>query len=615
MSFKNQETRGVVAEVLQALDLCNMRDKRQKKTSIGGQAVIEGVMMRGKTAMATAVRDGEGVIRIESERLKNQSNGINKIPVLRGAVSFFSSLVIGVKILTRSAEVYGEEDSEPSKFEKWLSKTFKVDVMSVVIFFGVVLGLAFSIGLFFILPHFLGNLFEETVTPVVVWRNIFEGILRIAIFIGYILLTSLIKDVKRTYMYHGAEHKTITCYEKGLPLTVENVRGCKRVHDRCGTTFMFLVMFVSIFVFTVLGSVFPMINAGALRLIAKLLLLPVIAGISYEILKLLSKTESPLVYPLKLPGLLLQRITTKEPDDDMIEVAITAFNKVLKMDEDINEPTTKFVCAEKLTKLLEEVKSEFKENGIDETDAEWIVSYVSEVKRSDLEDSKKVLQPSLVEKINGYKAERLKGRPLAYVLGNADFYGYEIKTDERALIPRPETEELVERALKSIDKNSKVLDLCTGSGAIALTVKLKTGAEVVASDISDEAISLAEENFAKFGAEISLIKSDMFDSIDDKFDCIISNPPYIKSKDIDGLDGEVKNFEPTLALDGGEDGLKFYREIAENADKHLKEGGKLFLEIGFDEGEAVKELFSGKYETEVYKDISGNDRIVVALKI
>ncbi|MBO4323044.1 MAG: peptide chain release factor N(5)-glutamine methyltransferase, partial [Clostridia bacterium] len=326
----------------------------------------------------------------------------------------------------------------------------------------------------------------------------------------------------------------------------------------------------------------------------------------------LAKTSSPLVYIFKLPGLLLQKLTTKEPTDDMIEVAITSFTKVLKMDEDKDEPTSKFLTPEKVTDLLARLKKEFSDSGVDETDAEWIISEVSGIKRSEFGDEKKVVPAVKIYKINDLAKERLSGKPLSYVLKNTNFYGYAIKTDERALIPRPETEELVERAIKSIKPTDRVLDLCTGSGAIAAVVKAKTGAEVTASDISEEALSLAKENFAALNLDITAIASDAFENIDGKFDVIISNPPYIKSGEIASLQPEVKDYEPIEALNGGEDGLKFYRIIAETADKYLKESGKLFLEIGFDEASAVEELLKEKYEVAVYKDISGNDRIVEA---
>ena len=590
--------------------------KRGCKTSIGGQAVLEGVMMRGKSGIATAVRDADGIIRIEADRLKPQEkvSKIAKLPIIRGMVSFFNSLVTGTKILMRSAEVYGEEEqAEPSKFEKWLAKTFKIDIMSVVIFLGVALGLAFSIGLFFVIPNFIGNVFEKYVTTKLIWVNLFEGLIRILIFVAYVLLTSLMKDIRRTYMYHGAEHKTITAYEQGLKLTVKNVKKCKRVHDRCGTTFMFFVMIVSILVFSIFGAIFPMLTNGALKLLSKLALLPLVAGLSYELLKLLSKTESFLVYPLKVPGLLIQRITTSEPDDDMIEVAIAAFNKVLKMDEDANEPTCKFRLPEKVCVLTERIKAMLLEGGIEESaEADWIVCEATSLKRDDI-TSEKLVSVKMSETAEEYARQRLTGRPLWYVLGTANFYGYDLKVDERVLIPRPETEELVMHALKVIKPSDRVLDLCTGSGAIALTVCKESGAKVVASDASSDAIAVAKENFAKHDANVTLVKSDMFAELKGKFNVIISNPPYIRKDDVENLQSEVKNYEPTSALDGGKDGLDFYRIIATQAKDYLTDGGVLFLELGIGQAEQVKAMLAKNYKVEIIKDINQIDRIIKAV--
>ena len=591
-----------------------MKDKKVKKTSIGGQAVLEGVMMRGRCGVATAVRDSDGIIRIEAERITTpeKKSVFVRLPIIRGIVNFFSSLVTGTKILMRSAEVYGGDD-EPSKFEKWLAKTFKIDVMDVVLFFGVALGLVFSIALFFILPTFLGGLIGKAapnMPPIV--KNLIEGGIRILIFVGYILFTSLLKDIKRTYMYHGAEHKTITCYEKGLDLTVENVKKCRRVHDRCGTTFMFFVMFVSILVYSVFGAIFPVLNENVgLKMLSRIVLLPLIAGLSYELLKLLAKTDSPLVLPLKAPGLLLQMLTTKEPDEQMMEVAIAAFDKVLKMDEDPNEPVCKFVCPEKVSVVTENLKKKFRSSSVDETDAEWIVSIVTGIKRSELGGDSRV-KSSHIDKIDELAAERIKGKPLSYVLGNADFYGYEIKVDERVLIPRPETEELVSEVLKVVKNTDKVLDLCTGSGAIALVINKKSGASVTATDISEAALEVAKENFKQFDAAVETRLIDLYGDLSEKFDIIVSNPPYIKTEEIDTLDKEVKDYEPRIALDGGEDGLDFYRRICEGAKQRLNEHGKLFLEAGYGEAEEIKKMLENDFNVEIIKDISGIDRIIKA---
>ena len=602
--FKKKETEQTI-----------MKDKKVKKTSIGGQAVLEGVMMRGRCGVATAVRDSDGIIRIEAERITppEKKSIFVRLPIIRGIVNFFSSLVTGTKILMRSAEVYGGDDDEPSKFEKWLAKTFKIDVMDVVLFFGVALGLVFSIALFFILPTFLGGLIGKAapnMPPIV--KNLIEGGIRILIFVGYILFTSLLKDIKRTYMYHGAEHKTITCYEKGLDLTVENVKKCRRVHDRCGTTFMFFVMFVSILVYSVFGAIFPVLNEYVgLKMLSRIVLLPLIAGLSYELLKLLAKTDSPLVLPLKAPGLLLQMLTTKEPDEQMMEVAIAAFDKVLKMDEDPNEPVCKFVCPEKVSVVTENLKKKFRSSSVDETDAEWIVSIVTGIKRSELGGDSRV-KSSHIDKIDELAAERIKGKPLSYVLGNADFYGYEIKVDERVLIPRPETEELVSEVLKVVKNTDKVLDLCTGSGAIALVINKKSGASVTATDISEAALEVAKENFKQFDAAVETRLIDLYGDLSEKFDIIVSNPPYIKTEEIDTLDKEVKDYEPRIALDGGEDGLDFYRRICEGAKQRLNEHGKLFLEAGYGEAEEIKKMLENDFNVEIIKDISGIDRIIKA---
>ncbi|MBP5373066.1 MAG: DUF1385 domain-containing protein, partial [Clostridia bacterium] len=230
--------------------------KKPNKTNIGGQAVLEGVMMRGNSSMAVSVRDEDGIIRLETERLTpiKERSFIFRTPFIRGVISFFSSLLSGTRILMRSAEVYGE--GEPSKFEKFLSEKLKIDVIQIVMIIGVILGLGLAIALFMFLPNFLTELIAAPLDldKTSIWFNLIEGGFKLFIFVAYILLTSLMRDIKRTYMYHGAEHKTISCFEKGLPLTVENVKGCTRVHDRCGTTFTFLVLFISILVFSLANA-------------------------------------------------------------------------------------------------------------------------------------------------------------------------------------------------------------------------------------------------------------------------------------------------------------------------------------------------------------------------
>ncbi len=600
-----------------------MKNNQCKKTSIGGQAVIEGVMMRGKTSMATAVRAENGQILVETSRISQTANKNKflKLPIVRGVVAFFSSLILGTKTLTRSASVFGEE--ETSKFDKFVEKKTGVNASDFAVFIAVALGLVLSIFLFFFLPQFVADLlpFKSNTS---IGYFLVEGLIRIIIFVAYILLTSLLKDVRRTFMYHGAEHKTISCYESGKELTVENVKKCTRVHDRCGTTFTFLVMIISVLVFSLvnvflvdLGVTFTGVLGKFLRFLVKLSLLPLVSGISYEILKLLAKTQSKVVLIFKAPGLLLQRITTREPSDDMIEVAITAFNKVLEMDENLDIAPVKFNVFGTVPTLLEKVKTILKDAKVEDlVDAEWIVCRAVNVKRSQLLDKSKLVTVSESQMAIEYANKRALGLPLAYVFKDADFYGFKIFVDENVLIPRPETEELCSLIVKENDSQNSVLDMCTGSGAIAIALNKLKGYNVTAVDVSENALKLASKSSIENGASVIFIKSNMFENVTESYNIIVSNPPYIKTADLALLQKEVLK-EPTLALDGGEDGLEFYRILCDNAYKHLYDGGALYMECGIGQAQDIKELFDNSknyLDAQIYNDINGVERIVKVIK-
>ncbi len=307
---------------------------------IGGQAVIEGVMMRGKKIYALAVRNSSDKkiniekkpVRVYSERCK-----IWGFPIIRGVVSFVDSLVLGMKIISRSAEMSGlsdvsaEEDEKPSRFEQFLDRKFGDNLGNYIIYFSVFLSIILSIAIFMVLPVWIGNLCNKVLHLEAYFLGVIEGFVRILIFLGYIILTAQLKDVKRVFMYHGAEHKTINCFEHNEELTVENVRKHTRLHKRCGTSFLFLVMIVSMLVFLFLN-----IDTVWIRIVSRILLVPLIAGISYEIIKWAGRNDNLLVKIVSAPGLALQLVTTKEPDDSMIEVAISALNGVL--DEEPEEP-------------------------------------------------------------------------------------------------------------------------------------------------------------------------------------------------------------------------------------------------------------------------------------
>jgi len=295
------------------------------KSKIGGQAVIEGVMMRGIDKAAMACRLPSGEIDLEEWAVKGGKNApfYRKVPFLRGIFVFISSMVEGYKCLSRSADKQmqaEEDDEEPSKLEKMLGDK----LMPIITTVSIILGLGLAIALFMFLPSWISKLIDRFIVSLApVAKNIIEGVTKILIFIGYTSLTSLMKDIRRTYEYHGAEHKTITCYEHGDELTVDNVKKHCRFHPRCGTSFIFLVLFISIFVSTVFQV--PWENV-ALRVLVKVALLPVVMGISYELIRAAGKYDNIVTKIISAPGLWIQRITTKEPDGEEIECAIRALS-------------------------------------------------------------------------------------------------------------------------------------------------------------------------------------------------------------------------------------------------------------------------------------------------
>ena len=317
------------------------------KTTIGGQALIEGIMMRGPEKDAIVIRGKEGMTLEVNPRKIRKPGSFGTWPFIRGAVNFFDSQVVGVKALMRSADLAPEEyteDEQPSKLDLWLEKKLGNErFQQFVIGFAVFLGMAMSIGLFFLLPMVIGSLFDKIITSTV-GINLVEGLIRIIIFMAYMILVSRMGEMKRVFAYHGAEHKTIRCYEAGLPLTVENVRAQTRLHPRCGTSFLLVVMVISILVFSVassaLLSIAPALAAmrgsflyRLLMILFKLLLLPVIVGITYEINRWAGRHDNAFTRILTAPGMWMQNFTTNEPDDSMIEVGIAAVQAVLPEEE------------------------------------------------------------------------------------------------------------------------------------------------------------------------------------------------------------------------------------------------------------------------------------------
>lgn len=309
-----------------------MAEKTKIKTSIGGSALIEGIMMRGPKRTTVALRMNDGSVYTEDMDFKavGSKHKFFRLPVIRGFVSLIDSMRLSMKCLMLSADKAiedTEEEEEPSKFEKWLTDKLGDKVYSVIMGVAMVLAVIIAIMLFFAFPTFLFNALAKVIPALsggTIWRSIFEGVLKIAIFIGYVWICSRTPDMKRTFMYHGAEHKTIFCYENLEELTVENVRKYKRFHPRCGTSFMIIMLIVGV----IIGFFIPVTNP-VLRTVIKLLLLPVSCGIGYELIKICGRYDNRLTRIIAAPGMWAQRITTVEPDDSMIEVAIAAIKPVI----------------------------------------------------------------------------------------------------------------------------------------------------------------------------------------------------------------------------------------------------------------------------------------------
>ncbi len=307
-----------------------MNQNKIAKNSIGGQAVLEGVMMRGPKVYTVAVRKENGEITTDTQPTSSIVDRVKlfRVPVIRGIVAFIESFVVGLQTLTYSAEMFGDEEyeEEPSKVEEWVTKTFGDKADKIIINITMAISFVLAIGIFMVLPMWMSR-FIKGILPTSFLQNLVEGVVRIALFLGYMTLISKMKDIERTFQYHGAEHKTINCFDQGKELTIENVRECSRLHKSCGTSFLFVIMIVSILVFSVFTT-----QILWQRTLIRIVMVPIIAGISYEFIRWARRAEdSTAAQFFSKPGMWLQRqFTTREPDDKQIEVAIAAVKGVLE---------------------------------------------------------------------------------------------------------------------------------------------------------------------------------------------------------------------------------------------------------------------------------------------
>ena len=295
-----------------------------RKQSVGGQALIEGVMMQSKDKRAMAVRKNDGEIVIKKNKIKSWINekNIDKIPFIRGSFILIETMIEGVKSLNFSSDFFLDEEDDA--FDEFMKKVFKDKANDVAIWFSMILALMLSLGLFILVPTFMGGIFSNVIKNNIL-LNLIEGVVRISILFLYIVLVSKNKDIERVFQYHGAEHKSIYCYENDLELTVENARKFGRLHPRCGTNFLFIVMFTSIILFSFFGWPNPI-----LRIIMRIVCVPIVAGISYEIIRFLGKYNNKFTKIVAYPGMMLQKFTTKEPDDEQLEVALAALKAVIE---------------------------------------------------------------------------------------------------------------------------------------------------------------------------------------------------------------------------------------------------------------------------------------------
>lgn len=583
-----------------------------KRRDVGGQAVIEGVMMRGSKSLATAVRTPKGNIEIDfkDNRPITRKYPILNIPFLRGFFVLVESMKIGMDSLNYSASFLEDEEEEPSKFEKWLENKLGEKANNVLTGITMFISFLFAIGLFVALPTGIASIFKvASVSSLSL--NLIEAVIRIVILVLYMFLISKLNDIYRVFQYHGAEHKTIFCYEAMEELTVENVKKQPRLHPRCGTNFLFLVMFVSIIVFSFTGW-----GGVVERLLLRIVLIPVVTGISYELIKWLGKNDSTLAKIIAYPGLKLQLLTTKEPDDSQIEVAIAS----LKAAEGIKD-------TKKIEELINTGATTLKDKGIDTArlDAELLLGSVIKKDRVYLITHKEEeVNEEDTEKYFDLIEKRRNKMPVKYILNKCEFMGIDFYVEEGVLIPRDDTEILVEEVLKLIDENQEkqVCDLCSGSGAIGIA--LAHFRQNIKVDLIDyypipEKVSLINIQKNNMGNQVSFIKSDLLEKpIDNKkmYDVIVSNPPYIEEEEINKLMEDVKNYEPHTALNGGIDGLDFYRKIVQQSKDVLVKGGILAFEIGYNQGESVKALMEENEfsNVRVIKDFASLDRIVIAVK-
>ncbi len=515
------------------------------KTSIGGQAIIEGVMMKGPKKTVMSVRKPDGSI-VQEGWDNPPRRWYQKVPLVRGIASFILSLTDGYKCLMRSAELAtdGIEDENPSKFDKWLEEKFGDKLVKAVGYISMVLGLCIAALLFMYLPAQIVTLLRGLAPDAPRWAlSLGEGVIKLGIFIGYMALVSLMPDMRRMFAYHGSEHKTIACFEAGEELTVENVRKHTRFHPRCGTSFLFLVLFISIVLSTVVTW-----DSLALRVALKILMLPLTMAIAYELIRLAGRYDNLFTRIVSWPG-------PAGPAADHQRTGRQHDRGGDRLDEGgaAREPGGRgmgAVTLEQLPALLERTgvtlsEAERAVRGLlaPVTDspqfeaAEMLMAAYGVDKSAILLGGKLPPDAEKREALLGMVRRRLGREPLQYILGRWDFFGRPFYVGEGVLIPRPDTEVLMEQVLLGLQdiRFPRALELCGGSGCLAVTLSLeRPDAEVWSVEKSEDAYRYLTRNNDALGAGVRPVLGDAFDtdSVEGDFDCILCNPPYLSAKDM-----------------------------------------------------------------------------------
>lgn len=574
-------------------------NKKSNITKIGGMALFNGLLLRGsKRECVTEFINGKIKINIKNIEESNNKNILSKIPVIRGIYNVINTIISSVPYIMTSAKESTKnllnEDEE------------NINVTNVHVLLGIILAYFLILAFLIVIPNYISkNLFCDMNI------NFVQAIFQILVFGIYLLVLKYNKSLQSVFEYHGAEHKVVNAYEnlKLEDINVASVKKESRFHKRCGGNFvvyLILLLLVSTFVISSVNL--------TQKTLLQIILFPVFIGIAYEIIYITDRLNGKFSY-ISYPAMLIQYITTKEPSDDKIQIAIYCLLGCTRENTDV---------------ILNEYIKGYIKNNLQNT--EYIVNDIYRVAAK----VKNISKEEIFLKLNTIKLtyqeeiyfQTLLDRmykeniPLQYILGKQEFYNEIYEVNENVLIPRADTEVLVEKAIEYINKEKleKMIDMCTGSGCVGISIaknsNIKFGFLV---DISMKALEVANKNNILNGTtnKLGILKSNLFDEFENlqenKYDIVVSNPPYIKTSVIDTLAKDVQN-EPRLALDGGKDGLQVYKKIFSQAKTVLKDNGYLMLEIGYDQLEQITKIIEKdeNYElVESVKDLNGNDRVVV----